>query len=847
MSKHVSNIKGKGLERSTLEVSRVMEFFSEKELTMQIGHGRENWPVALLKELIDNGLDACEMANIPPQVEVEIGESDFSVRDNGPGLPKKTLIRSLDFLTRVSDKSHYVSPTRGQLGNALKTIWAAPFVAHGEGYVEVWTQGVHHTIKVSADKIAQKPKVEHSKEQDDLVKNGTFIKIHWADLACSEPIKNDDSYNEPVEPFPVAARKLVERYAAFNPHATFRLGDKTYEATAPHWEKWRPNDHTSPHWYTPETLRDLIAAYVSDEQDGGKLRTVREFVSEFRGLLSTTKQKEAKGEFGGMYLHDLVKGDDIDLGSVETLLEAMKKLSKPPKPSILGVIGEDHLKAWAIRYAGVTEQSFRYKKKLGFDGLPYVLEIAFGVRKEGQRIVLTGLNWSPTLVHPVGELDRMLGQMRMDSSDPLTVILHIARPRFEFVDRGKTRLELADDLKDDLIRALTSIGRDWKKAKRMEDKAGNISQNRLDRMRYRPARVTIKDVAFRVMESAYLKASGNGRYPTTSRQVYYAARPEILRETGESELDSQYFCQTLLKDYMERYQPSWDVVYDARGHITEPHTGETVGLGGLEVRDYIGRFTNGQFDETPPPVINERISTTGPDLRYGAVLFIEKEGFDSLLEHAKIAERYDIAIASTKGMPVTASCDLLGKLKEQNRKVFVLHDFDKSGFSILATLRHGTRGSHGTGDVVDLGLRLEDIEGLEREKVSYSSDPCWNLEQNGATKEEIEILYRGGRSGERVELNAMTSDQFIQWLERKLKEHGIKKLIPDRQALAAAYRRAIFLQKMKKEEKKLRKKIAGQAISVPANLDKKVQRKLKDTPELSWDEVVWQLAENGND
>ena len=52
------------LQRTTFELSRAMEFFSEKELQMQIGHGRAWWPVAVLKELIDNALDACEEAGV---------------------------------------------------------------------------------------------------------------------------------------------------------------------------------------------------------------------------------------------------------------------------------------------------------------------------------------------------------------------------------------------------------------------------------------------------------------------------------------------------------------------------------------------------------------------------------------------------------------------------------------------------------------------------------------------------------------------------------------------------------------------------------------------------------------
>ena len=439
------------LDRKVFEISRELEFFSEKELQMQIGHSRELWPVALLKELIDNALDACETANIAPLIEVVVEADAFSVCDNGPGLPAETLHHSMDYLKRVSDKTFYVSPTRGQLGNALKVVWASPFVAHGEhGCVEVWSQGNHHSVDVTVDRLAQKPVVNHSVEKSDIVKNGTLVKVHWPDLASFiESQKDDDFYNSDLaevdsgeDTLAVRARELVEGYAAFNPHATFRFKDMTFEATDPEWVKWKPTDPTSAHWYTPDTLRDLIAAYVFLERNGGRILTVREFVSEFRGLSGTAKQKKVTGELKGIYLHDLLKDGDIDQAIVEKLLEAMKKLSNPPKPAALGIIGQGHLKAWMVRYAGVSEKSIRYVKRMGTDRLPHVLEVAFGIHnKEGRRIV-TGLNWASTLVVPTEELSRLLGQMRIDRHDPVTVVVHIASPRFEFVDRGKTRLEL---------------------------------------------------------------------------------------------------------------------------------------------------------------------------------------------------------------------------------------------------------------------------------------------------------------------------------------------------------------------------------------------------------------------
>jgi DNA topoisomerase VI subunit A len=400
-------------------------------------------------------------------------------------------------------------------------------------------------------------------------------------------------------------------------------------------------------------------------------------------------------------------------------------------------------------------------------------------------------------------------------------------------------------LKDDLVSAFPSIAKEWKKVKRQADKEDRVSSRALERMYREMSRTTIRKAAFDVMDDAYLKASGNGHLPANGRQIYYAARGAILEATGTHELNSQYFEQTLLKDYMEQFNPNWDVVFDDRGHIAEPHTGAVVGLGGIAVRQYIDEFTNGDIPPKPEYEPLRMIPTKGPSLRYGGVLFIEKEGFGPILRRAKIAERFDIAIASTKGMPVSAFCDLLAKLKETGLKAYVVHDFDKSGFSIVSTLRRGARGSKGTGDIIDLGLRLEDIEGLERERVYYNADPESNLRANGATDDEIGILLQSTYpqyAGERVELNAMDSEQLIKWLERKLTEHGVKKMVPEIRKLQAAYRRAVYLQKIQVAVNKLCDQIGDETISVPAKLRDMVREGLKEQPELSWDEVVLNIA-----
>ena len=77
---------------------------------------------------------------------------------------------------------------------------------------------------------------------------------------------------------------------------------------------------------------------------------------------------------------------------------------------------------------------------------------------------------------------------------------------------------------------------------------------------------------------------------------------------------------------------------------------------------------------------------------------------------------------------------------------------------------------------------------------SQRKDPREYLEECGATTEEQEFLVerelRQGWIGRRVEINAMTSDQLISWLEKKLKERGVKKVVPKNDTLISAYHRA---------------------------------------------------------
>lgn len=224
-----------------------------------------------------------------------------------------------------------------------------------------------------------------------------------------------------------------------------------------------------------------------------------------------------------------------------------------------------------------------------------------------------------------------------------------------------------------IVRAVTKGTAKWTKQRKAEERHAAAMLNRRERL-IRTYRVTIKDAASAVMEKAYMAASDGDRLPATATQVMYAARGEIQQRTGR-QLDRQYFNQTLLPEYLAENDLSWDIVFDDRGHFTEPHTKRSFGLGTISVRNYLASIGEPKWIE--PQVRPATWATGGPSGRFGAVLFVEKEGFVPLFERVRLAERFDIAIMSTKGVSVTACRHLVDELCTKDVPLLVMHDFDE--------------------------------------------------------------------------------------------------------------------------------------------------------------------------
>ncbi len=730
-----------------------------------------------IKELVDNALDAA-----PKAILTMVDADTFIVEDNGAGIdPAK--VPTMFSVTRPMMSTKLIRrPTRGMVGNGNRVVAGSAFASGGGLIVE--SHGVRQELSFDRQ-------------------SGETVVVSRAD-------------SEIVE-----GTRITIRFGAALPrdeHATV-WGDTAIQLAG---NSAKPM-LTHPDWYSQASFDELIGAARGSAQDLADLFGV--------DLCHADDEQIKQGDFAdgnrdiGHADTAKIEQDEFHSGQrdIRSLtLETLKALA--PKAPVLVPIPEtaasgaykiENIQANvaggivpAIVQVWATAEDNSTTITLIVNRTPAVADMS--VQVGGDAFINgCGLHWEHIGNVPKGNYG---------------IVIAVTTPAVALISDGKT-----PDLSPFKEALKSAIGQALRRSHKPKTRG-----------------TSIKDAAYEVMEAAYLKASASGTLPANARQIMYAARPHILEMTGHDRLADAYFTQTLLPAFMDEnpeLTADWDVVYDARGHLIEPHTNHSLPLGTVRVREYMRLRPRHDGGTLVSANVAGLHPTAGPGDRYGTVLFIEKEGFEPLLRAARIAERYDIAIMSTKGMSVIAARALVDHLSASGIKILVAHDLDMAGIRIFGTLGSDSNRyqfSHQP-DIRRLGLTFDQAYemGLQSERQDIKGDHgriIDGLKAYGATGAELKFIT----SGRRVELNAMPSDQFIEWIERGLQAHGVEKIIPSQETIEQRARQIIAVQHIHDDIRKLEHQATEYAASVtlPSNLNDLIREAFRSDPTAPWEDAL---------
>ncbi|MBW2988496.1 DNA topoisomerase VI subunit B, partial [Candidatus Woesearchaeota archaeon] len=205
-----SNIKAVELAKKQREIS-VAEFFEKNRHLLGFDNPRKAL-LTTIKEAVDNALDACDEAEILPEIEVQIihmGSNIYRVivSDNGPGIVKKQIPPIFGKLLYGS-KFHVLKQQRGQQGIGISAAALYGQLTTGRG-IKIISR-IHETEPAHYYVI----KIDTRKNKPEIVEEGIveWDKPHGTvlELDIEADYKKGD----------ISVDEYLRQTAIVNPHAT---------------------------------------------------------------------------------------------------------------------------------------------------------------------------------------------------------------------------------------------------------------------------------------------------------------------------------------------------------------------------------------------------------------------------------------------------------------------------------------------------------------------------------------------------------------------------------------------------------------------------------------------------
>lgn len=460
----------------------VAEFFERNRHLLGFDNKRKAL-LTVVKEAVDNSLDACEEARTLPEVNIQIiemGNERFRiiVEDNGPGIVKKQ-IGNIFAKLLYGSKFHSLRQARGQQGIGISAaVLYAQLTTGRPARITTRIDPKHpaHYMELHLDTKTNEPHVVKDEEVQWKKERGTKVEL---DIEASYQ-KGDQSVDS-----------YLKETAIVNPHATIiYTNPKAEQVIFPRASDKLPKEpqEIKPHPYGVE-LGIMLKMIRSTES-----RTLQSFLMNEFSRVGSQTAKEICSNAG---LQTDMKPRELELGHVEKLMEGIKKtkIIAPPTDCIVP-IGEELLEKGLRKevaaefYTAVTRPPEVYR------GIPFVVEVALAYggqqsKEEPARILrfanrvpllyqqsacaafksILQTNWKPYGMQQSGGAAPV---------GPLTVVVHVASVWPPFTSEAKEAIahypEIVKEIKLGLQEAGRRLGAYVNKKKRvgMERERVNI-------------------------------------------------------------------------------------------------------------------------------------------------------------------------------------------------------------------------------------------------------------------------------------------------------------------------------------------------------------------------------------
>ena len=433
--------------------------------------------ITTIKEAVDNSLDACEEAQVLPDIFISIKKVSSEVfriivEDNGPGIVPKQVPFVFGKLLYGS-RFHQIRQTRGQQGIGISAAVLYAQLTSGVPTIVISRTGA----KESAHKFEIQIKIETN--EPDIISEGPFEwdRIHGTRVQIE--FKSTMS----------AKKKLIEylRYTSVvNPHARFRveLDDEsfTFERVSQEVIACPVAIQPHPHGIEFGQLKRMAAA--SD------LKLLDFLVESF----SRVGKKSAQEMCDRSGLKATLKVKGLSTEDLKKLLAAMQDIAVPAPPATqcLSPIGEELLRRGLEKEFQMDFVASRTRPSSVFSGHSFMVEAAIGyggrLPAEGNAILLrfanrvplmyqqgacaitgcvTGINWKLYNISQQGGFP----------TGPILILVHVASTNVPFTSESKDAVAGIPEIEKEITLALQDLGRELKNFVSRRDK-GKMAEDR---------------------------------------------------------------------------------------------------------------------------------------------------------------------------------------------------------------------------------------------------------------------------------------------------------------------------------------------------------------------------------